>query len=177
MSLLLAFSKFLNFSELLFCKVRKKNNGSSHKFGSKANELCVSSTCLPKRGVQCQARHLFSFPGTPIRAADGNGSTRPQWSGSLDSGSSYRGAHFLSHCLLVSEHRKLRSSGTKPASKHGSILHASFKTGRSRSWGTGKIQASIQSTPMESLPPLLTPPYLLYWFIYTCVLLLHREPE
>lgn len=86
-------------------------------------------------------------------------------------------SHFLSHCLLVSEHRKLRSSGTKPASKHRSILHARFKTGRSRSRGTGKIQVSIQSTLMESLPPLLTPPSLLYWFIYTCVLLLHHEPE
>lgn len=75
-------------------------------------------------------------------------------------------SHFLSHCLLVSEHRKLRSSGTKPASKPRSIRHASFKTGRSRSRGTGKIQASIHCTQMESLSPLLTP---LLSFTHSCI--------
>lgn len=86
-------------------------------------------------------------------------------------------SHFLSHCLLVSEHRKLRSSGTEVASKPRSTCHGSFKTGRSRSPGTGKIQASVHCTPMESLPLLLILPSLLYLVIYHCVLLLHREPE
>lgn len=84
---------------------------------------------------------------------------------------------FLSHCLLVSGHRKLRSSGTEVASKPRSTRHGSFKTGRSRSPGTGKIQASVHCTPMESLPPLPIPQSLLYWFIFTSVLLLHRESE
>lgn len=76
---------------------------------------------------------------------------------------------FLSHCLLVSGHRKLRSSGTEVASKPRSTRHGSFKTGRSRSPGDWQNpgQCSLHPNGKPSPTPHTPVPSLLV-HIYQC---------
>lgn len=173
-SLLLTFSKFLNFSELLFCKVRKKMVHLTSLVVRSMNY--VSLQCV-SQSAESSAGHAICFPflgpqselqmGMEVLSPSGQEVWIPVPATVVPVTSL---SHFLSHCLLVSEHRKLRSSGTKPASKHRSILHASFKTGVG---GLGKSRPAFSPPQWKAFPhsshplPSFTGSYIPVCFCYT----------